>query len=92
MAETDSNPDLSDFIVLTKKGMKLIGRIKVMVEGRVEIKKQCYRTQGKNSFSVSPLVVLWPSGGNKIGNRLDKSLVNLRDGVRRVGVRGRPVY
>lgn len=51
MAETDSNPDFSDFIVLTSRNEKLIGRIKVMVEGRVEIKKQCYRTQENQFFS-----------------------------------------
>ena len=55
MAETDSNPDLSDFIALTKKGMKPIGRIKMMVEGRVEIKKQCYRSPGEEQFFSQPI-------------------------------------
>lgn len=54
MVETDSDADLSDFIALTKKGMKLIGRIKVMVEGRMQIKKQCYRSPGKEQFSSQP--------------------------------------
>lgn len=51
MAETYSNPDLSDLTALTKKGMKLTGKNQSDGGSGEVIKKQCViEAQGKSSF------------------------------------------